>query len=147
MSYHIIHLLQPNTYVHAQRGFLVCKYDNDTENRVALSDVRAVVVASKGVYFSNTVVARLLDQDAIILHCNEKYQPVGCTMPLFRVIKKDALHHQLAAQSEVKHRLWQAILTQKVTHQREVLEKMGCQASLEIMNQTPPDEANIAKYY
>lgn len=77
MTYHVITVFQPGSRLSVERGFLVCKYTNGDENRIALADVRALIIAVPSVAFTNTCIARLLDQDSPILHCDEHYKPIG----------------------------------------------------------------------
>jgi hypothetical protein len=51
-----------------------------------LDDVRAVIIAARGVTLSNFISGLLTD--AIVLHCDERYQPTPATVlpqKLFRI--------------------------------------------------------------
>jgi hypothetical protein len=47
-----------------------------------LDDVRAVIIAARGVPLSNFLSSLLTD--AIVLHCDERYQPCGCPSSALR---------------------------------------------------------------
>jgi hypothetical protein len=49
-----------------------------------LDDVRAVIIAARGVALSNFLSGLLTD--AIVIHCDERYQPCGWTAPLARTV-------------------------------------------------------------
>jgi len=73
MSYHILHITTPNVLLYTKAGFLFCRYEDKTENKIPLDDIRAIVVAVHQVSFTNSCLARLLEKDVVILHCNNSY--------------------------------------------------------------------------
>ena len=44
-----------------------------------LDDVRAVIIAARGVMLTSNFLSGLLETDAIVLHCDERYQHCGWT--------------------------------------------------------------------
>ena len=59
----------------AERGFITCKTDGQAERRLPLDDIRAVIIAARGVTISSNFLSGLLETDAIALHGDERYQP------------------------------------------------------------------------
>ncbi len=148
MSYHILHLLTPGCFIGTDKGFLVCKYSDGTENRLALADVRAVIAAAQGISFSNSCLAKLLSQDSIILHCDEKYKPIGWTTPLERVIRDKAFDNQLKQDESFTNSIWSQVVKQKAYNQSYVLEEMNIPHGFsELLKEELVDEANIARRY
>jgi CRISPR-associated protein Cas1 len=90
-----------------------------------IENIRAVIIAAKGVSISSALLGALLDVDCLILHLSPKYQPVGWTVPIPRTMHQDILTHQINPKSRVKERLWQEILRAKITNQREILTYLG----------------------
>jgi CRISPR-associated protein Cas1 len=86
MSHHILHVFQHGAVLGRERGFITCKADGQAERRLPLDDVRAVIIAARGVTISSNFLSGLLETDAIVLHCDERYQPCGWTAPLARVV-------------------------------------------------------------
>src|ERR1039458_8273562 len=86
MSHHILHVFQHGAILGRERGFITCKADGQAERRLPLDDVRAVIIAARGVTISSNFLSGLLETDAIVLHCDERYQPCGWTAPLARVV-------------------------------------------------------------
>ncbi len=125
MSYHILHVLQSNSFLRKERGFLICECESAEVGRIALEDVRAVVVAARGVAFSAAVLSALLENDAILLHCNERFQPVGWTLPLARAIDCTITMNQADRPNRLNDKLWQAILRAKICNQSETLKAIG----------------------
>lgn len=148
MSYHILHITTRGSSLYVDRGFLVCKTPDEERNKISLEDVRAIIVCTHGVSFTNECIARLLEQDSIILHCNKKYQPIGWTMPLDRVIRSKAFENQIKQDKNFEYSLWKIILKKKFQNQLYVLEEMGVESNLKNLIEKPlPNEANISKQY
>src|SRR5688500_17005125 len=96
MSQHILHNLKHGSVLSKERGFLVCRGEDDTENRLPHEDVRAVIIAARGVTLTSSFVSAVLESNGIILHCNSSYQPCGITAPLQRIIDHRAFLNQAA---------------------------------------------------
>lgn len=151
MTYHIITISTPGTKLKVDRGSLVAevgKGEGATEKRIPLEDVRGVVVAVPSVAFTNQAIARLLDNNAVILHCDEKYQPIGWTTPLNRTVKRAAFLTQIAEPTELKDELWAGLLGQKLQNQAEHLTLLGQDHGLHRLIARPlVSEGNVAKQY
>ena len=82
-----------------------------------MDDVRAVIIAARGVTISSNFLSGLLETDAIALHCasprgvapvdafpgvagntprSERYQPCGWTAPLARTVDLKTFQNQTA---------------------------------------------------
>src|SRR2546426_903220 len=94
MSHHILHVLKHGCVLSKDRGFLVCRGEDKSENRIPCEDLRAVIISARGVMLTSSFVSAVLETDGVILHCNESYQPCGITAPLSRVIDTKAYLHQ-----------------------------------------------------
>jgi CRISPR-associated protein Cas1 len=149
MSHHILHVLKHGCVLSKDRGFLVCRGDDKTENRIPHEDVRAVIIAARGVTLTSSFVSAVLETDGIILHCNESYRPCGITAPLSRVIDNTAFLHQASRPTRLNNRLWQHLIRGKTVNQLKVLKKRQLTSShLEYaMQKDYFDEGNCAKRY
>ena len=148
MSYHIMHLLSIGSRISVDRGFLVCSYPDDSSDRIAMADIRAIIAAAPGISFSNDAIARLLEQDSLILHCNRSYKPVGWSFPLTRVIREKAFTNQIAGNDEFTRSLWKIILRQKMLNQARLLDMLSLKHSLYKLIEKPlASEANVAKQF
>lgn len=148
MSYHIVTVLQPGVKLSIEHGFLVCKYSDGNENRIALEDVRTLIVGVPTVSFTNTCIARLLAQDSLILHCDEHFKPIGWSASLDRVVRKEVFANQLQQNEDHNQALWKKIIRQKMENQATLLDKMGVSHTLwDLMNRPLPSEANVARQY
>lgn len=148
MSYHILHITQPNSYLSTDRGFLTCETKGEDTKSIAIDDIRALIVETQGVAFSNNSLAKLMEKDCAILHCNNSFQPVGWTMPLDRIIRKEAFEKQLSAPKDFNNHLWKVISRQKVLNQAQTLDLLEVEHDLyRLINKPLMSEANIAKIY
>lgn len=149
MSYHILHITTPNCYLSVDKGLLFCSWKDGTKNSIALSDIRAVIVATQGVSFSNNAIVRLLENNVVILHCNNSYVPVGWSVPLERIVRTKVFYNQIAQNSDFERALWDKLLYSKVCNQAKNLDLIGNNEHnlYNLINKPLMNEANIAKQY
>ncbi|MDW8348875.1 MAG: type II CRISPR-associated endonuclease Cas1 [Verrucomicrobiae bacterium] len=90
-----------------------------------------------------------MDQDAILLHCNERYQPCGWTAPINRITDLRAFQNQVRLPARLNSRLWQEMLRYKTINQSHVLRAEGlASAHLERAAKQPQiNEADCARRY
>ncbi len=149
MSYHILHVFQHGAVLARERGFVVCRSPDQPERRLPLDDIRAVVVAARGVTLTSGFLSAVLEKDGIVLHCNEQYQPCGWTAPLARIVDLKAFQAQTARPRRLNQRLWHEMVRIKTLNQIRVLAyKKLRSAHLELALRTGEfDEPNCARRY
>lgn len=149
MTYHILHITTPNVFLYTDKGFLFCKYNDESENKIALDDIRAIIVATHQVGFTNSCLAKLLEKDVAILHCTNSYKPIGWSISFDRVIRTKAFFNQIKQNTDFENLLWKKVLKQKVLNQAYNLEycKQDNTNIINLINKPLMNEANIAKQY
>lgn len=149
MSYHILHITTPNVKLYSDKGFFCCQFDDESENRLPIDDIRAIIIATHQVSFSNSCLAKLLEKDVVVLHCNNSYKPMGWTVGFDRVVRTKAFYNQISQNSEFENKLWKHILKAKVLNQANNLKLIGQNNEnlLRLINRPLINEANIAKQY
>ena len=149
MSYHVLHVLQPLCTLGKERGFLTCKSENGTTRRMPHEDVRAVIVAARGVTLTSSFLSAIMETDGIVLHCNEAFQPCGVTSPLTRVTDTTAFLRQASRPRKLNERLWEGILRGKTLNQLSVLKsrELDCLQLRLALERNHIDEGNCAKRY
>ena len=65
MSHHLIHVFKHGCVLSKDRGFLVCRGEDKSENRIPHEDVRAVIIAARGVTLTSSFVSAVLETDGI----------------------------------------------------------------------------------
>jgi CRISPR-associated protein Cas1 len=149
MSHHILHVFQHGAILGRERGFITCRAEGQDERRLPLDDIRAVIIAARGVTLTSSFLSGLLETDGIVLHCDERYQPCGWTAPLARVVDLKTFQHQTARPRRLNERLWHEMLRGKTLNQsRVLLHKQLRSPHLELaLKQENFDEANCARRY
>jgi CRISPR-associated protein Cas1 len=149
MSHHILHVFKHGCILSKDRGFLVCRGEDKSENRIPHEDLRAVIIAGRGVTLTSSFVSAVLETDGIILHCDERYRPCGVTAPLGRIIDTKAFLHQAERPVRLNNRLWQHLIRGKTLNQLRVLKKRELTSPhLELaLKQDIFDEGNCARRY
>jgi CRISPR-associated protein Cas1 len=149
MSFHILHVFKHGAVLGKDRGFITMRVDGEETQKRPHEDVRAVIIAARGVTLTSNFVSAILETDGIILHCNEQYQPCGVTAPLQRVIDNRAYLTQASRPVRLNNRIWHQLLRGKTLNQQNVLRKRKLHsAHLELaLKQDTFDEGNCAKRY
>ena len=149
MSHHILHVFQHGAILGRERGFITCRADDQEERRLPLDDIRAVIVAARGVTLTSSFLSGLLETDGIVLHCDERYQPCGWTAPLGRVVDLKTFQHQMARPKRLNDRLWHEMLRGKTLNQSRVLQhkKLRSRYLEAALEREEFDEANCARRY
>lgn len=149
MTYHILHLTTPDTFLYTEYGLLFCESNDGTVNKIAIQDLKALVVATHGVKFTNNCLAKLLENDVIILHCNNKYQPTGWSLPLERIVRSKVFQNQIEQNPEFEKKLWKIILQGKIYNQAETLDLIGVKEHnlYKLIERPLISEGNIARQY
>jgi CRISPR-associated protein Cas1 len=149
MGYHILHVFQHGAMLGKERGFITCKGSDGQERRLPHEDLRAVIIAARGVSMSSNFVAGVIEEDGIILHCNESYQPCGITAPLQRVIDSRAFIHQCERPVRLNEKLWNKMLRGKTLNQTKVLDRWDLKSAHldRALTSREIDEGNCAKRY
>jgi CRISPR-associated protein Cas1 len=149
MSHHILHVFQHGSVLGRERGFITGKADGKEMQPLPIDDIRAVVIAARGVTLSSNFLSGLLERDAIVLHCDERYQPCGWSAPLGRIVDLKAFQHQTSKPRKLNDRLWHEMLRGKTLNQSRVLQHKKLRSPhLELaLKQEIFDEANCARRY
>jgi len=149
MSFHVLHVLQHGALLSKDRGFIVCRGQDGTERKLPHTDIRAVVIAARGVTLTSQFVSSILETDGLVLHCNERYQPCGVTVGLPRVVDLTAFLCQVSQPKKLCDKLWQRMLEGKTENQIGVLRRLGLESKyLEHALKTGKiDEGNCARRY
>lgn len=149
MSHHILHIFKHGAILGKERGFITMRANGEEEQRRPHEDIRAVIIAARGVTLTSNFVSAILETDGIILHCNEAYQPCGITAPLKRVINQQAFLNQTSKPKKLNERFWQRLLYHKTLNQLQLLKNQNLQSPhLEMALKTGRiDEGNCARRY
>lgn len=149
MSYHILHIHEHGCYLKLNNRRLHLEPPNGRSKSLPIDDLKALLIAAKGVSISSPLLAAVLANDSVIVHCDEKFQPVGVTHNTSRTVDPKLLHSQLNPKKVLVRNLWNRIVRAKANNQREVLD-LGKQDTTDIdaiLKRTRIDESHVARVY
>lgn len=148
MSFHILHVFRHGCYLGKERGLIVYRDRDVVLGRIPVDDLRAVVIAARGVTISSSFISALTRRDAIILHCDSSFRPCGVSAAAGRIIDPKIAFAQ-AKYSALHRLLWSRILDAKIANEIDVLAAMGRPAArLERERSSAnPSEAHCSQYY
>ncbi len=150
MSYHVLHLHEHGLHLHKDRGQLVAVNSANKVRKLPIEDIRAIVIAAKGVVLSNELLSALLENDSIILYLGEKYQAVGYTAAISRLTQAHLVEIQLSKRSKINKSIWNEIIKAKIENQSQVMSLMSPDTENPInrfLGMIVPDEATAARVY
>jgi len=146
---HILHVFKHGMRLGKERGMLVGELKNERDKRMPIADLRAVVIAARGVTFSSELIAALAHNHCIVLHAGPDYQPVAVTAGLARIVHAQAAINQGKLTSQEQARYWRPILRQKIQNQvaHSHALSLPCPIAEYEARQRKPNEARAAKAY
>ncbi len=149
MSHHIVHVLTHGTKLALERRQLACVLPEAAPKSLPVDDIRAVIIAARGVSITPDALAAILDADALVLHCNARYKPCGISTSLSRTVNHAAFLGQVRATSRLHEQLWRHVLLRKIGNQAACLRKLET-SSAYLENAAKGEhlhEGNCARHY
>lgn len=149
MSYHVLHILKHGAMLAKDRGFIICKAEDKIIGRLPIEDIRAIIIAARGVTLSSSIISAILENNGIILHCDEKYIPCGISSPIERIVDPRIIFAQGNRDLKIHERLWELILKAKIKNQASLLRELGVPSQyLEFQKKSShPSESNCSLKY
>lgn len=122
----ILELTKPGLSVHKRRGFLAVDTSDGEAGRIAFDDVEAVLVASPGMVWSNTVLAELAARQVPVMVLGQNFNPVAVMLPLDGHFQQA---HRIRAQADAslpfRKQAWATLVRHKIIAQAEALERVN----------------------
>lgn len=101
-------------------------YSEESEHRVPVDDIYAVVIDNRSALLSVSVVTTLTQAGAHIFFCNEKHIPVATAFPLNTHYQPlSVIKSQLSLSDSFKNELWVKIVKSKIYNQYKALRYAG----------------------
>jgi CRISPR-associated protein Cas1 len=122
---------------------------------VPFEDIGMVILENPQITISHIALASLLEQNSIVITCNEKHLPTGLLMPLDgHSLQARRFREQIEASLPLKKQLWQQTVKQKIMNQARVLNRQALDGTpllrwyLEVRSGDPDNlEARAAAFY
>lgn len=104
--------------------FLVVKQEDD-EKYVHLSEIDTIIVDSITVSVSAYLLKELADNKINIIFCDELHNPFGELIPFYsKHNSSKMISNQIKWNDELKNKVWQEIVKNKITNQGLLLQKI-----------------------
>lgn len=109
--------------------FLVVKQEDD-EKYVHLSEIDTIIVDSITVSVSAYLLKELADNKINIIFCDELHNPFGELIPFYsKHNSSKMISNQIKWNDELKNKVWQEIVKNKITNQGLLLQKIHSEKS------------------
>ena len=128
----------------------------DEVKRINLSEIQTVIIESTAVSITSALLIELSKRKIKVVFCDEKRNPNCELMPYYGdSISSKRICEQINWNDDIKARVWQNIIKEKIRNQAFVLGKVSSTDAnklLEFVNDVLPDdvtnrEGHAAKYY
>lgn len=111
--------------ISVSQGFLIIQVDGK-ENKVALSEIEALILNAQGSVLTNQAIMRLSAENIPILHCGVNNQPCAITLPTSgNIYRKERIESQIGMSVPLMKNLWQQVIKAKIANQAAVLGLAG----------------------
>lgn len=122
---------------------------------VPFEDIGVVILENPQITISHVALASLLEQNTIVITCNEKHLPTGLLLPLDgNSLQSRRFREQIDASLPLKKQLWQQTVKQKIMNQARALNRQGLDGTpllrwyLDVRSGDPDNvEARAAAWY
>lgn len=122
----IVDIATDGRHLSLYRGFLIVEEGQREVGRVALDDIRAVIVHAHGTTWSTNIVAALAERGAPIVFCGRNHSPVAVTLPIEGHHAQNARFRvQWNASTPLMKQLWRRIVSAKIAMQGSLLAARG----------------------
>ncbi len=98
---------------------------NDMEDRsFPIEDIGIVILDHQQITITQSVLAKLLENNCAVITCNDIHHPVGMFLNLCgNTLQSQKFTHQIAASAPLKKQLWQQTITAKIQNQANFFEQ------------------------
>jgi CRISPR-associated endonuclease Cas1 len=154
MTWRIV-AISKNCKLDLKLNYLVIR-DKDLQ-RIHLSEIAVLIVENTAVSITAALLCELSKRKVKIILCDEKRNPYGEIMPYYGSHDTtDKLRTQITWNSDITRKIWTEIVKEKITKQKELLEKRGCKEQALLlqsyfeevkMNDETNREGHAAKVY
>ena len=122
---------------------------------VPFEDIGIVILEDPQITISHVALASLLEQNVVVITCNNKRLPTGLLLPLDgNSLQSRRFQEQIDATLPLKKQMWQQTIRQKIMNQARALNRQGIDGTpllrwhLEVRSGDPDNiEARAAAWY
>jgi CRISPR-associated protein Cas1 len=138
-----------------RNSLLIVESEGQERTAIPCSELAAVVLGHRQVSLTQSVLSELARAGALLITCDEKFQPACMVLPLdAHHAQAERFRRQAAMGAARKKRLWQAVVRAKIRAQAFVLQRAtgadgGLRALVAVIRSGDPEnvEARAARRY
>lgn len=103
----------------------VKRIDEEETRQIPIEDIGIVIIDHSRITVTQSVIAKLLENNVALISCNKTHHPTGMMLNLDGHTKQSKLFkHQLEANKPLKKGLWQVTIKQKIKNQATLLKRI-----------------------
>lgn len=119
-------------------NFMIVRGEN--EKRIFIDEINTLIVQSTAVSLTAALLSELVRSGVKVVFCDEKFNPCSELVPYYGAHNTSKRYKiQMQWRDETKDEIWRLIIAQKITNQKNYLQKRGFSAEAELIGSYIPD--------
>lgn len=119
-------------------NFMIVRGEN--EKRIFIDEINTIIVQSTAVSLTAALLSELIRSGVKVIFCDEKFNPCSELVPYYGAHNTSKRYKiQMQWIKETKNEIWRRIIAQKITNQKNYLQKRGFIAEAELIGSYIPD--------
>ncbi len=119
-------------------NFMIVRGEN--EKRIFIDEINTLIVQSTAVSLTAALLSELVRSGVKVVFCDEKFNPCSELVPYYGAHNTSKRYKiQMQWRDETKDEIWRLIIAQKITNQKNYLQKRGFVAEAELIGSYIPD--------
>lgn len=119
-------------------NFMIVRGEN--EKRIFIDEINTLIVQSTAVSLTAALLSELIRSGVKVIFCDEKFNPCSELIPYYGAHNTSKRYKiQMQWIKETKNEIWRRIIAQKITNQKNYLQKRGFSAEAELIGSYIPD--------
>lgn len=119
-------------------NFMIVRGEN--EKRIFIDEINTLIVQSTAVSLTAALLSELIRSGVKVIFCDEKFNPCSELIPYYGAHNTSKRYKiQMQWRDETKNEIWRLIIVQKITNQKNYLQKRGFIAEAELIGSYIPD--------
>ena len=119
-------------------NFMIVRGEN--ERRIFIDEINTLIVQSTAVSLTAALLSELVHSGVKVIFCDEKFNPCSELVPYYGAHNTSKRYKiQMQWRDETKDEIWRLIIAQKITNQKNYLQKRGFIAEAELIGSYIPD--------
>lgn len=118
-------------------NFMIVRGEN--EKRIFIDEINTLIVQSTAVSLTAALLSELVRSGVKVVFCDEKFNPCSELVPYYGAHNTSKRYKiQMQWRDETKNEIWRLIIAQKITNQKNYLQKRGFSAEAELIGSYIP---------